>query len=287
MIWILVKIALIYGLRISSGEEKSRQINIFVYPEGRSVSRQITPAWSLSEKGGKVLAKVVTLIPKEITSGFEAAKVQYTVVKGAIYYHSVEDYKAGQQIIKSLEKKLPQQGYNKYGNKKVKLRIMSEYVDSGLGTGLGLMPNYVTFDSEDEADYYFCLKDQRDAGTIIRIQLHPRLELFPSFIDEFGDTQAAAIYTPDFYVEYKDGRREYVDVKGQSTEAGDLRRKLYNYLAFGAGAPERPFRGISLRWVATSFKYGDENGWIDWDLLQGFRKKAAKAKKDKQEKKGA
>lgn len=228
------------------------------------------------------MAKPQNNIPSLLTDSFNDSGIKYTISKGAIYYHSIDDYKAGQHIIKMLEKKLPRQGYNKFGNKKVKL-VISTVKDVYGPNGIGLIPCYsdelVTFDSEDEADYYYCLKDEFDAGRITKIVLHPRLELFPKFVDGGGMNQIAMVYTPDFYVDYADGRREYVDVKGMSTEAGDLRRKLYNYLAFGKCAPIREFAGIPLRWVSTSFKYGNADGWIDYDELQQIRANNRKAKK--------
>lgn len=221
----------------------------------------------------------VKVVPPELIAVLDQKGVGYTVLKGDIYYHSAEYYNHGQKIIDSLEKQLPKQGYNKFGNKKVKLMLEIEIAMGGLLSEMTKQREPITFDSEDEADYYFCLKDDQDAGHITRIELHPRLELFPKFTDDQGARQVPMIYTPDFYVEYADGRKEYVDVKGFSTTDGDMRRKLYNYLAFGDSPFKRPFDGVPLRWVASSNKYGDENGWIDYDELQRIRAKNRKEKK--------
>lgn len=214
-------------------------------------------------------------IPAILLQKLHESDVGFTLVRGVIFYHDIAGYKTGQKIIKAIDKQLPRQGYNKYGNRKVKMMLTLPVYEEGF---LVLpVPQPVTFDSEDEADRYFYLKDMQDAGIVRKIELHPRLELFGSFVDLDGKKQQHIIYTPDFYIEYVDGRREYEDVKGYSYEAGDLRRKLYDFLA--ARSTNRPFYGVPLRWISRSFKYGDADGWIDSDELERIRAGARKAKK--------
>lgn len=216
-------------------------------------------------------------IPALLLDALQKTGIAYTIVKGALYYNDVEGYKRSQFIIKKLEKQLPQQGYNKYGNRKVKL-MLELIVEI---TGLPVL-TAVTFDSEDEAEYYFYLKDLQDDGIVTKIDLHPRLELTPAFY--IGQTKfQATVYIPDFYVEYANGRREYVDVKGMSTEAGDLRRKLYLYCST---LKSRPYYEIPLRWVASNFKHAapGSDGWIDWDELQKKLAVQRKAKKSQAQK---
>lgn len=123
----------------------------------------------------------------------------------------------------------------------------------------------IKFDSKAEANYYLYLKAEQQAGRVAGIALQPKIELQPKF-DREGKHYKAITYTPDFFVEYSDGRCEYIDVKGTSTQQGELRRKLFLYKM-----------DIPLRWVAQSNKYS-QTGWIDYDELQALRRKARKEK---------
>lgn len=142
---------------------------------------------------------------------------------------------------------LPGERRNKLGNKKVTV------------TG-------INFDSKAEASYYLYLLAEKQAGRVVSITLQPVVELQPKFKRD-GKTYRAITYTPDFLVEYRGGRREYIDVKGAATQQGELRRKLFLYKV-----PDIP-----LRWVAQSQKYSG-TGWIDYDELQAIRRKARKDK---------
>lgn len=123
----------------------------------------------------------------------------------------------------------------------------------------------IDFDSKAEANYYLYLKAEQQAGRVVGIALQPQIELQPKF-DKGGKHYRAITYTPDFLVEYRDGRCEYIDVKGTSTQQGELRRKMFLYKI-----------DIPLRWVAESKKYS-KTGWIDYDELQALRRKARKEK---------
>lgn len=133
---------------------------------------------------------------------------------------------------------------NKLGNKKV--------------TYLGR-----TWDSKTELQYYLYLLAEQQDGKIKSIELQPKVILQPSF-HKFGRLYRAITYSPDFLVEYADGHREYIDVKGMSTQQGEMRRKMFAYVS-----------DTPLRWVAASQKYST-TGWIDFDDLQQLRRKARK-----------
>ena len=205
-------------------------------------------------------------LPENFIRYLDSAGIKYTLHRGRVFYHTVDDYKRGKDILQRIGRQ-SQQKYNSY----LVRMVVTLTADSGLE-----FPELVTFDSEEEAEYYFYLRDKQLAGEVKTIRLHPRLELFPKF-ESGGEHHQAIFLTPDFYVEYQDGRREYVDVKGMSNEAGDLRRKLYDYLA--STATDRSYYGVPLRWVSTSFKHGDADGWIGYDQLQQIRAKNRKAKK--------
>lgn len=109
----------------------------------------------------------------------------------------------------------------------------------------------------------------KEQGEVLDIILQPKVVLIEKF-EKYGRKFRPATYSPDFLVTYSDGTKEYIDVKGFSTQQGELRRKL-----FDSKFPE------TLRWVARSDKYSD-TGWIDWDVLEKIRKDNRKKKKEEQ-----
>lgn len=120
----------------------------------------------------------------------------------------------------------------------------------------------ITFDSKDEARYYELLKEKRAAGLIQNYELQPQYVLQPSF-KRFGKTIRAITYTADFLVYHKDGTTEIIDIKGMETQQGIMRRKMFWYA----------FPDLKLTWLARSLKYGDADGWIEYDALKRKRKK--------------
>ena len=124
----------------------------------------------------------------------------------------------------------------------------------------------IKFDSKQECSYYQYLLKLKESGEIVDIQLQPKKTLIPNF-KKYGITIRGCTYSPDFLVTYKDGHQEYIDVKGMSTDASKLRRKLWDFL----------FPNDILRWIAASVKYGVD-GWIDYDELQRIRRNNKKNK---------
>lgn len=137
---------------------------------------------------------------------------------------------------------------NKYKNKKV--------VRHGL-----------KFDSEDEADYNDLLVDLQRQGVVKSFERQVKFVLQPSFMCG-GRRYMAITYTVDFVVTYSTGAVVAIDVKGMSTQQGEMRRKMFVYHN----------QGLPLVWVAKSKKYGDKYGWIDYDELQKKRREAKKQK---------
>lgn len=134
---------------------------------------------------------------------------------------------------------------NKYKNKKVE-------VDG------------VKFDSKHEAEYYLYLKKLKKEGKIKDFGLQHKFELQPSF-KKYGKTHRAITYTVDFAIYHNNGEVEYIDVKGMETQQGVMRKKMFDYLF-----------DEKLTWVQRSIKYGDENGWIEYEELKKKRKTAKK-----------
>lgn len=119
----------------------------------------------------------------------------------------------------------------------------------------------ITFDSKDEAMYYNVLKIRKFKEEIQNFELQPKFILIEGFKKD-GKTYRPITYTPDFTIYHNDNSIEYVDVKGMTTQQGELRIKLFNW----------KYRDKKLSIVARSIKYGDEYGFIDYYELQKIRK---------------
>lgn len=87
-----------------------------------------------------------------------------------------------------------------------------------------------TFDSKREAEYYLLLHEKKRLGEIKSIDLQPTYTLLEGFRDNTGKAQRPITYTADFLVEYDDGRREVIEVKGVRTRDYVLRKKLFLHM---------------------------------------------------------
>lgn len=123
----------------------------------------------------------------------------------------------------------------------------------------------ITFDSKDEARYYEYLKKMKALGKIENFELQPEYELIPKF-KKHGKSFRKTTYTPDFLIYHTDGSQELIDVKGFSTQQGELRKKLFEY----------KYPDVKLTWIARSLKFGDEYGWIGYEELQKKRRENKK-----------
>jgi hypothetical protein len=123
----------------------------------------------------------------------------------------------------------------------------------------------ITFDSKDEARYYEYLKKLKAEEKILNFELQPKYELQQSF-RKYGKSHKAITYAPDFLVYHLDGSEELIDVKGTETQQGNMRRKMFDYRY-----PE-----LKLTWVARNLKYGNEDGWINYDDLKKRRREKKK-----------
>lgn len=126
--------------------------------------------------------------------------------------------------------------------------------------------NGINFDSKDEALYYEYLLKRFEGGHIKSFELQPQYVLLDKFV-KLGVSYRAITYTPDFKIYHNDGTIELIDVKGMSTQQGNLRRKM-----FDARYPEK------LTWVTRNLKYGDADGWIEYDELARKRRESKKLK---------
>ena len=127
----------------------------------------------------------------------------------------------------------------------------------------------ITFDSKDEAMYYNALKIRKFKEEIKNFEIQPKFTLIEGF-KKNGKTYRPITYTPDFLIYHNDNSEEYIDVKGMTTQQGELRIKLFNW----------KYRDKKLSIVARSLKYGDEYGFIDYYELQKIRKKNRRYKNE-------
>lgn len=119
----------------------------------------------------------------------------------------------------------------------------------------------ITFDSIDEFKYYESLLKRKAKGEILNFELQPKFTLIEGF-KKYGKTHRATTYTLDFLIYHLDGTQELIDVKGFSTQQGDLRRKLF----------DSKFPHLKLTWVARNLKHGDQYGFIDYFELKKLRR---------------
>lgn len=125
----------------------------------------------------------------------------------------------------------------------------------------------ITFDSKDEAEYYRYLLMLKAKEKILNFELQPEYELIPKF-KKHGKSFRKTTYTPDFLVYHLDGSEELIDVKGFSTQQGELRKKLFDY----------KYPDVKLTWMAKSIKYG-KDGWIEYYELQKIRRENKRCQK--------
>ena len=87
-----------------------------------------------------------------------------------------------------------------------------------------------TFDSKREAEWYMMLREKQRLGKIKNLECQPTYNLLEGFRDNQGKPQKPITYTPDFLVEYDDGRREVIEVKGVRTRDYLLRKKMFLHM---------------------------------------------------------
>ena len=122
----------------------------------------------------------------------------------------------------------------------------------------------IKFDSKYESEYYLYLKEKKENGEIKDFGLQQKFELQPKFKKD-GKSYRAITYTVDFAIYKWNGEVVYIDVKGYSTQQGELRKKLFDY----------KYQDKILIWISKGKKYGVD-GWIEYDELKKKRKENKK-----------
>lgn len=128
----------------------------------------------------------------------------------------------------------------------------------------------IVFDSQMEMRYYRdVILPLSRSGDICAFELQKEYELQPKFV-YMGKTVRPITYVADFYVEYKDGHSEVIDIKGCPDSAARLKKKMFEYR----------YNDTIYRWISYNKKWG---GWLDLDVIQRLRKE--NKKKQQQEEK--
>ena len=132
--------------------------------------------------------------------------------------------------------------------------------------------NNKEFDSVAESEYYKLLLRDEKRGKITEIELQPVFELQSSY-KMSGKTIKAITYKADFkYFDIEKQKYIIVDVKGMATEVANIKRKMFNYI-YGSE--------YELIWVVKNKKWGNADGWCEYDLLKKLRAKAKRQNKIK------
>ena len=126
----------------------------------------------------------------------------------------------------------------------------------------------IVFDSVLEMKYYRdVLCPLVESGEVVKYELQKPYELQPKF-EYCGTTVRAIVYVADFYIEYKDGRVEVIDIKGCPDSTAVLKRKLFWYR----------YPNIDYKWISYVKKFG---GWGSYDEYKKRRRDEKRAAAEK------
>lgn len=116
----------------------------------------------------------------------------------------------------------------------------------------------ITFDSKLECEYYKELMLKVKNGEIKSFSIQPKYILQDKFT-KYGKNYREISYSPDFMIINNDDSITLIDVKGFSTPASEMRKKLFDF----------QYPDIQLIWLTYVKKYG---GFIELDQLKKLRK---------------
>lgn len=126
--------------------------------------------------------------------------------------------------------------------------------------------NGIVFDSRMEMKFYCdVICPGVESGGIKYYELQKPYELQPKFTHN-NKSVLPITYVADFYIEYRDGRIEVIDIKGCPDSAALLKRKLFWY----------HYPDIKYSWITYVKKWG---GWVDYDVIKKLRKEEKRKKK--------
>lgn len=132
--------------------------------------------------------------------------------------------------------------------------------------------NGIVFDSKMEMRYYKdVLCPGVESGSVQHYELQKKYELQPWFVYD-GKKKRPINYVADFYIEYADGSKIVIDIKGFADNTAKLKRKLFWYR----------YPDVKYIWLTYIEKWG---GWIEYDRVKELRDKARKERNKKENEK--
>lgn len=120
--------------------------------------------------------------------------------------------------------------------------------------------NGITFDSNEECEYYKLLKEREAKGEIEYLKVHKSFELLTEY-EVNGKLIKAITYEADFVFydkEMKENRA--IDVKGFADDVFKLKKKLFDY-----------HYGHKFQLGLEVMKYAKSTGWVNYDEYKKAR----------------
>lgn len=118
--------------------------------------------------------------------------------------------------------------------------------------------NGITFDSNEEKEYYLLLLEKQERNEIKDLQVHRAFELIPQY-KVAGKTIKPITYECDFYYyDLVNDMERVVDVKGFADDVFKLKKKLFDYTY-------RFPLGLEV------MKYAKSTGWVNYDEYKKAR----------------
>lgn len=128
--------------------------------------------------------------------------------------------------------------------------------------------NGIVFDSVMEMRYYRdVLRPKMESGDVVDYKIQKPYELQPGF-EHDGKKVRPIVYIADFYIVYKDGTSEVIEIKGMATPLSNLKRKMF----------WNRYPDIDYKWLIYSEIDG---GWCDYEYVKKQRANRKKAKSAK------
>lgn len=126
--------------------------------------------------------------------------------------------------------------------------------------------NGIVFDSIMEMKYYRdVVLPKKESGEITNYELQKKYILQDSF-EKDGKTIRPITYIADFYIEYSNGKKEVIDVKGMPDNVAKIKRKLFFFR----------YPNVKYIWVSYIKKFG---GWKEYEEIKHLRNQEKLSKK--------
>lgn len=123
----------------------------------------------------------------------------------------------------------------------------------------------IVYDSAMEMRYFRDVIEPLVASGYIKHYERQKKYVLQDSFKHNNNTILAIVYVADYYIEYENGYKEVIDIKGMPDSVAKLKRKL-----FWSKYPD-----IEYKWITYNKSHG---GWVDYDELQKTRRIEKRAK---------